>query len=173
MCHILKCILLHSKYTHGCRHLHALRSDPHVQASWLLQNHRSAALPLALHMQGVEEHQLLPLVQALLAMGASTKCATVIGNDPKIQDRPPLFTACHKGYASIVQALLGAGAEVDSDAEDYRTPLHAASKQGHNGVVQLLIAAGASVEATDLDAQTPLHLAATAGHHDIVVALAP
>ena len=72
----------------------------------------------------------------------------------------PLHWAAISGNAAAIEALLGAGAQVDARAEDGVTPLHWAAQNGDAAAVEALLDAGAEVDARDGDGQTPLHLAA-------------
>jgi ankyrin repeat protein len=101
----------------------------------------------------------------------------------------PLMAALYRGHADIVDALIGAGAEIDVYAaaatgrvDDLRrtltedtvnalaydgwTPLHLAAFFGHHEAATVLLESGADVRAVSDNAirNTPLH-AATAGRH--------
>lgn len=80
----------------------------------------------------------------------------------------PLYLASIKGDKSIVDALIGAGANVHATMHDGETPLYIASAWGHAPVVDALLAAGADVNAATRDGTTPLHLASQHGYTDIV-----
>src|SRR6476660_5565907 len=107
----------------------------------------------------------------------------------------PLMAALYRGHTDIVDALIGAGAEIDVFAaaatgrvDDLRrtlnqgtvnafaydgwTPLHLAAFFGHRECARLLLDAGADVGATSSNGMrnTPLH-AATAGKHADVALL--
>jgi ankyrin repeat protein len=88
--------------------------------------------------------------------------------------KAPLHIACQFGYASVVEALLAQGADVNQATtdDDGRTPLCIASQNGHTSVVEMLINWGANVnQATKEDDKTPLYFAIKAGHTRIVEAL--
>ena len=69
---------------------------------------------------------------------------------------PDLFKAADAGDAATVDALLGAGAELDGARdEDERTALHCAAASGHAAVVSLLLERGADVDAEDEVRQRP------------------
>jgi ankyrin repeat protein len=55
-----------------------------------------------------------------------------------------LYVASDEGHTAIVDLLLKAGAEVDTE-EDGCTPLLAASSNGHTAIVQQLLQARAEV----------------------------
>ena len=58
----------------------------------------------------------------------------------------PLLTASTRGHASIVTALIEAGAAVNLAMHDGATPLFFASQQGHTKMAAALLAAGAAVD---------------------------
>jgi ankyrin repeat protein len=70
--------------------------------------------------------------------------------------------------ASDVQALLDAGADVNTRDEDRNTPLHPAAISGTAEGVQLLITAGVDVNARNKSGYTPLHWAAALGTAETV-----
>ena len=89
-----------------------------------------------------------------------------------------LLAAATNGDAAAVQAVLNAGANVDSadyfdDSRYGITPLYAASQHGHEAVVKVLLHAGANVDNTQVigHAPTPLHAAVIKGNEAIVRAL--
>ena len=103
--------------------------------------------------------------------------ATRVGDADRVArlltDRPDLnaatgdgLTAVHlaaqSGHASIIEALLNAGAEVDPTTRiGSYTPLHIASSQADSAIVSLLLSAGADARATTTNSHvTALHLAA-------------
>ena len=68
----------------------------------------------------------------------------------------------------VVQLLIDAGADVDTQNNEGRSPLHVACKSGELDIVKMLVEAGAGVRATDNQGCTCLMLAAWHGHTDIV-----
>jgi ankyrin repeat protein len=98
-------------------------------------------------------------VEALLKSGASFRPANWY-------DTPVLVTAAAKGYADIVQALILAGANVNSGYD--RLPLHMAAEQGHLAVVQRLLNSGACLQDREESGRTALMCAATGGHLPVV-----
>jgi ankyrin repeat protein len=92
------------------------------------------------------------LVQLLLANGAYTGTVQV-----KQKSATPLHWAAEAGSNSIVQEILGKGADVN--AQDFldQTPLHRAVIKEHLDVANTLILAGANVGATDTTQRTALH----------------
>ena len=68
----------------------------------------------------------------------------------------------------VVQVLIDAGADVDTQNNEGRSPLHVSCKSGELDIVKMLVRAGAGVRATDNQGCTCLMLAAWQGHTDIV-----
>lgn len=101
-------------------------------------------------------------VEALLKAGAKFRPATWY-------DTPLLVTAAAKGYADIVQALIVAGANVNSGYD--RLPLHVAAENGHLTVVQRLLNSGACLQDREESGRTALMAAAAGGHLPIVKTL--
>ena len=77
--------------------------------------------------------------------------------------RPLLVAAAEGGHATIVDALLGAGADPGAVADDGDTALIAASRWGHLDVVSRLLARGVDVEARNGERMTALMAAAGRG----------
>ena len=77
--------------------------------------------------------------------------------------RTPLSWAAIKGYETIAQMLLQAGAKVEAQNKEGRTPLFWAAGYGHVACVKVLLKAGAKIEAQDEIGQTPLSYAAQSG----------
>jgi ankyrin repeat protein len=101
-------------------------------------------------------------VEALLKSGVSFRPANWY-------DTPVLVTAAAKGYTDIVQALIIAGANVNSGYD--RLPLHIAAEQGHLAVVQHLLNSGACLHDREESGRTALMCAAAGGHLPIVQTL--
>ena len=84
----------------------------------------------------------------------------------------PLHFAAWLGTSDHINALIEAGADVNSSADDGTTPLMNAVRDPRSPNVSVsLITAGASVTATDNTGRTPLHIAAASGHPMTVDAL--
>lgn len=101
-------------------------------------------------------------VEALLKSGANFR-------PTNWYDTPVLVTAAAKGYTDIVQALIIAGANVNSGYD--RLPLHMAAEQGHLSVVQQLLNSGACLQDREESGRTALMCAAVGGHLPVVQSL--
>ena len=78
--------------------------------------------------------------------------------------------AALKGYESVAQLLLEAGAFKEAKNNDGYTPLHWAAHTGHEAVTRVLLEAGADMAAEDNRGRTPLDMARL-GHRAEIVAL--
>ncbi|OQE34393.1 hypothetical protein PENCOP_c018G02326 [Penicillium coprophilum] len=79
----------------------------------------------------------------------------------KKEDRGALQAASLGGYESVVEILLGAGADVNAQGGRYGLPLLAAIHEGYVDQVQILLHAGADSLLADELGRTPLHIAAS------------
>lgn len=87
------------------------------------------------------------------------------GADPNIADEAgntALHAAIQSNNMELIEALLDAGARVDTVSRGTGTPLHQAANSGNIPVADLLIKRGADVNALDCcNGITPLHVAVT------------
>ena len=72
----------------------------------------------------------------------------------------PLHLAARFGREDLADALMAAGADVESLSKREERPLHTSAAYGHPKVVRLLLARRADVNAGDRMGDTPLHAAA-------------
>lgn len=79
----------------------------------------------------------------------------------------PLCAAAYEGLLDVTQALLQAGAKVDSKDLEDRTPLYISAENGHLDVVNALLNAGASVNIPDRDGKTAVSISRDGGHAEI------
>ena len=77
-----------------------------------------------------------------------------------------LHAAARKGHSQVVEALLIAGAEVESGC-DSKTPLMVAAEGGDLATVRVLLDRQAAIGARSSNGNTALHLAAANGHEPI------
>ena len=73
--------------------------------------------------------------------------------------------------ASDMQAMIDAGADVNTKDSFGGTPLHLAAKEGQAEVIPVLVKAGADVNAKTDEGGTPFHLAAQEGHAEVIPVL--
>lgn len=104
------------------------------------------------------------LFQAVRADDAVQVAALVAAGADLTTQLPPFgWTALHiaagEGKMNATAALLDAGAEVDSRANDGETPLHLAAQAGSDEEIRLLVDRRADVEARSNEGETPLHVA--------------
>ena len=105
-------------------------------------------------------------VERCLAQGYSTDA-----RDEEYGATPLHQAAWHSDGVAAIEALLGAGAEVDARAENGWTPLHVAARRANAAAIEALLDAGAEVDARDEDGETPLHRAAYFGNAAAIGAL--
>jgi len=79
-----------------------------------------------------------------------------------------LHIAVSEANAEMLESLIQAGMDVETEDNYGRTPLHLAASKGFTQGVTLLLAAGAKVNTVDVDSSTPLHNAAYFNYVDIV-----
>ena len=105
----------------------------------------------------------------------------VTEEDRRHGTRTALHLAAEAGHPQVTEALLRAGAQVNTPIVDGSTPfdrtaLHLAAARGHHEVAKVLLAHGAAVDAQtrawDGPGETPLALAAEAGHAQVIGILA-
>eukprot|EP01136_Pigoraptor_vietnamica_P002001 Opistho-1_new@29346 len=80
----------------------------------------------------------------------------------------PLHVAAFRGYLTVVQVLVEAGADVHSQDVKGATPLHAAVNGCDMQVFTYLLSCGANIDAQDFRHRTPLHYAAEWGDSHVV-----
>ena len=79
-----------------------------------------------------------------------------------------LHLAVLEERTGVVQVLIDAGADIDTQNNEGWSPLHAAYAHGGLGIVKMLVRAGAGASATNDIRRTCLHVAAEFGNIDIV-----
>ena len=95
------------------------------------------------------------LVKKLIKEGAPVNY-----KDPKNESWSPLQWAAYKGYMSIAEALIGAGADKEQRNDAGYTPLYAAEKGNNTPIVSYLMTLGANARTASEAGNTPLMEAA-------------
>ncbi|XP_069174826.1 transient receptor potential cation channel subfamily A member 1 homolog [Procambarus clarkii] len=107
-------------------------------------------------------------LKALLVKAESRE----VVNATDCNGRPPLHVAVEPGNVAVVEALLKAGASVQSRNEEQDTVLHLAASRGSVRLVsQLVSKCSQLVNAENGDLNTALHLACKAGQEGVARAL--
>jgi ankyrin repeat protein len=108
-------------------------------------------------------HDDREMAEVLLARGANIHSRTRNGG------LTPLLVAAGNGNATVLEAIVKAGADVQSRSSDGATALMMAAGSGNAGAVSILLDHGAEIEATDTArGQTPLMFAAAANRVEVV-----
>ena len=90
-------------------------------------------------------------------------------NHPGAFGNTPLHWAAIKGYYSLIDILLNAGANLEAKCTNYSfTPLIVAIQNNQYLAVEKLMQRGANIFAKDKDGNTPLHSASIIGNENIV-----
>ncbi len=98
----------------------------------------------------------LEVVQALLAAGADPEAATELG---QVALHGAVLAPGDAQAQAIVAALLGAGAQVDEEADDGMTPLMVAALNHRTALVSALLARGADAARRTVSGNTALMMA--------------
>jgi ankyrin repeat protein len=108
----------------------------------------------------------LELAQTLLYAGANVRATTRVGG------YTPLLIASKSGNTSVVEALLGAGADPNGATTNGATPLMLAAQGGSAAAVNALLERKADVNAKEkVKGETALMIASAYGRADVVRAL--
>ena len=91
-------------------------------------------------------------------------------NAPNDFRETPLYVACasYNDNLSLVEFLVGKGADIHASVDDGSTPLHTASWGGRLSIVEFLVGKGANIYAQNKDGKTPPDLAREQGKWDVV-----
>lgn len=90
---------------------------------------------------------------------------------PDDEGKTPIHIAALKGHIHTVEALIEAGARVDSLANDGRNPIYVAAQGNHASIITLLASRGTRIIPRTADEETPLCIAAREGYKEAVEAL--
>ena len=107
----------------------------------------------------------LPLVEQLLALGATPDPASVTGATPLVAG------IVHGAGTPVLDRLIAAGADPSVTNQDGFGILHAAAEVGRPELVPWALGHGAELEGRTGRVQTALHIAAGLGHVEVVQAL--
>lgn len=106
------------------------------------------------------------------AVGDAGALASALDEEPEsvhsrtVDGHTPLGLAAYFGHLDCTKELLGAGADVNAQAENAMrvAPLHSALSAGHRLVVQLLLTQGADPNLAQAKGVRPVHQAAHEGN---------
>lgn len=79
-----------------------------------------------------------------------------------------LNNASYSNHTSVMELLLGAGADMDAVGLFQNTALHATVRFGYVAATQMLLDKGANLEAAGRNGDKPLHIATQKGHDKII-----
>jgi ankyrin repeat protein len=144
----------------------SLDSNPRVWGRLLVAGIEQGVHVRAILNDKVDASGITRAVEALIVTGASVN---ELHYRTVLYGETPLWAACEKGHAAVVEALLKAGADANKES-DYETPLWAACEKGHVAVVETLLKAGADAN-MESAGETPLWAACEKGHVAVVEAL--
>ena len=85
----------------------------------------------------------------------------------------PLFAACARGHADVVQTLLQSGADTEIETDNGWRALMTAAQQGNDEIVSMLLGAAADPNVRNRDGHTALQLAEIANMSGAVDMLKP
>lgn len=111
---------------------------------------------------------VLPTLLFVLAVPESIDKANAWAKRQKLNMSLHLHNAARMGDVDKLNALIGAGEDLEAVDYDGWTALHVASKAGNSGIAASLIDAGAEIESRTGTGKTPLHVAAAEGRADMV-----
>ena len=117
----------------------------------------------------------LDIFSACMA-GAGDRALTLLAANPALVNRlsndgwTPLHLACFFAEPSMVETLIGRGAEVNTRSQNamQNLPLHAAAARRNRDAVRILLEHGADVNARQHGGWTALHAAAQNGDVEMV-----
>lgn len=124
--------------------------------------------------QAEEEHKVTPLF--MIAQKNESHLLDILLKNNKIQinktsfeGSSSLYTACEKGFSSVVTQLLLASADINQTLPNGVSPLFIACQNGHIAIVkELLKRFDIQINQSNTNGATPLYIACSMGHLEIV-----
>ncbi len=114
--------------------------------------------------QGRDEEEGLAAVELLIRHGANVNQVIGVGG------MTPLHMSARRGTASIAEALLDAGADIEARDKNGETPLRRAVNCDQARVVGLLLSRGANPRSTDKNGRTPIDAARSENVRKLIAA---
>jgi ankyrin repeat protein len=148
---------------------HGADPDARLTEPILAQHHgfpdRSLGAGTTPLMRAARGHDL-EFIELLLTAGASAAAQQADGSGVlhvMAAARPPRSDADLATQATVLDALLAAGADLAAVAMDGQTPMHRAARGGNASLINALLERGARLDARDSRGNTPYDLVAAPG----------
>jgi ankyrin repeat protein len=139
----------------------------HAQVCAMLLRAGASALPAPPPAEGSSPSPL----RSAIAHGHAEAALAIVEHTPRAVSAEPqlLLLSVAKGLASVCQALIAAGADVQARADDgsESTALHVAARRNDAEAARMLVDAGALLSETNHDGRTAEQVAALHGHEQV------